>query len=179
MTRFSKVAAFLAAMGLIVPQVPAGEITRAPQAVEKPVSNHVSNVVLAEGRTLHGRVVQGDGQTLDGVKVELWRGNQVIASTLTDEDGQFSIPNTANGLYLVRSHTATEVVRAWEQDSAPPNSVSAATLTAESNVVRGQSGADGTGWMVLGAVIVVSGTGAGAIEYGKHRRDVKKDRKSP
>ena len=177
MKNFSKVAAFLAGMGLIVPQVPAGEITRAPQAVVKPVSNHVSNVVLADGRTLQGRVVQGDGQALDGVKVELWRGNQIVASVVTDEEGQFSIPNTANGLYIVRSHTGTQVVRAWDQDSAPPNAVSAATLTADSNVVRGQSGADGSTLLftAVGVAVVTAGI-VGGVAYSNQQKEAKKDR---
>lgn len=139
----------LAALGMVVPQQ---SFASAPQQV-KTVSS-IADVQLVGGQ-LKGHVVTGHGQSVEGTKVSVSRAGKVVASTVTDAQGEFAIAGLQTGVYQISSVEKSANIRVWEAKVAP-QTAKQGVLMVQGDVVRGQLG--GLSMMNL-AIITTSITG--------------------
>ena len=133
----------LSCLGLLMGQLPAWAFGPA-QPQQSPVPNARSatpiiDVTLDQAGRFVGQVVDGQGQSRDGVLVVLRQGHRQVASTLTDSQGRFALANIPAGLYQLEAGTTRAIYRVWTAESAPPQAQQQAVLVAETDlVVRGQ-----------------------------------------
>lgn len=131
-------AATIAAVGMCVPQshvVAAGKIA-APLA-KQAAAQKVADVALA-GQDLAGRVVDGQGNAIDGANVVVSQGQTEVAKTVSNNDGAFVVRNVKPGVYTVSTGTTANVVRVWSERMAPPAAADQALLVADAGAARGQ-----------------------------------------
>lgn len=143
--------------------LPAAQIASFPRAID---------VSLTDSGSLSGTVIDSKGQVRARTLVEVRRGRIVVARTLTDQAGRYSINNLPGGLYQVRVDGTETLIRAWAVGTAPPNVAGQLQVVAESPIVRGQDqgapptdgGLFGGGGMspTLSAALIVGGV-IGAI----------------
>ncbi len=135
--------AALAASGMVVP-VPALSEDRpkpAKPAATAPQPPRVKDVALSERGEFSGRVVDDQGQALDGVEVKLVRGEKEVATTTADAQGRFRFANLKGGLYEVQTPKSRSAYRLWSADVAPAQAMKAVVVNgAGTPVVRGQLG---------------------------------------
>ena len=167
--RFVKGAAVsLAILGMMMPQ--GRLLADAPQS-NPPIEKNskvarVPDVVLTEGGTLSGRVVDHAGKVIEGANVELKQNNKVVSTTKTDKEGLYSFKNLKAGVYNPSSGNTEGVFRVWPQKSAPPSAKEHALLVMGENGARGQFGSvDPT--LVLLTAGVIAGVVLGAVALNK------------
>ena len=133
----------LSCLGLLMGQLPAWAFGPA-QPQQSPVPNArpatpIIDVTLDQAGRFVGQVVDGQGQSRDGVLVVLRQGHRQVASALTDSQGRFALANIPAGLYQLEAGTTRAIYRVWTAESAPPQAQQQAVLVAETDlVVRGQ-----------------------------------------
>jgi hypothetical protein len=139
----------LAAFGICIPPV-----ALAAEPTPMPV---VSDVALRDGGMLQGKVVDLQGGGVVGVPVSVQAQNREIASTITANEGRFSIPGLKGGVYHVAAAEGHGVYRLWTVGTAPPAALNDAIVYTQNN--------DGPGpWkMFFSNPIVIAGLVATAI----------------
>ncbi|MCA9162608.1 MAG: carboxypeptidase regulatory-like domain-containing protein [Planctomycetales bacterium] len=100
----------------------------------------VHDVALQSGGVFHGQALTATGQPNAGVTVTVARDNQVIAQTVTDKSGEFTVSNLNGGLYQVVVGQEGMMFRLWAPNTAPPAAKQQATLVTGAEVYRGQGG---------------------------------------
>lgn len=166
-TFLARIAACAAGFGLLLP-------TGALQAGELPVTQSVrqvaSDVVLTNG-TLTGQFITANGAAVEGAKVSVRHAGREVLSTTTDAKGVFVAPGLQNGVYEIAAGNQVELVRAWDNNAAPPAAKNYATIITN-NAIRGQScdsscggsscgGSDALVWTAVG--LGVAGLAVGII----------------
>lgn len=136
--------------------LPAAAPAPAPAAPAREVAP-VVDVTLVGGE-LQGRLVDTQGQPLAGAVVDIHAGNNSIAQTSTDAQGQFAVKGLKGGTYRIAAGNETRTVRAWTERTAPPAAKSGLTMVAQSPAVRGQFGG-----VTPGMVLLTSGVIAGVV----------------
>ena len=168
----SKALAGLAGLGLFVPAIYAEEPTtlEAPAKVTRTV-----DVSLTKG-SLTGRVLNAEGQPIDGATVRIHRGDRELARTTADSEGRFILPEIKPGVYLLRTDSTTQSIRVWDAASAPRSAESQATLI-DGETIRGQFGPKPPTSSVGAAVAPVgftamsaAGLGFGGVAYLKVKK---------
>ena len=120
----------LATLGLCIPRLAFAETTN-----QTPV---VNDVVLQQGGTLVGHVVDHGNVPVEKVQVALYSNDKQLAANTTDKDGYFSFSGLNNGVYEVVTPEGSGVYRAWNENIAPPAAEPTALIVNGSDVVRGQ-----------------------------------------
>lgn len=146
----------LAIAGVVFPksQMLAAEQARA-NAIKVVPSSTIFDVRLGTEGKFQGRVVDHSGTPIEGAKVEVKRGSTVVAQTVTDREGIYSVKNLSTGQYLVRSGSTEGSYRFWSEETAPPSAKSQGLLVMGENGARGQYGVmDMNGIIVASAVAV-------------------------
>ncbi len=157
--RFVKgMAVSLATLGMMMPQ--SYLLADAPQP-KAPVNkaaqvNRIPDLILTEGGTMTGRVVDHTGKVLEGAKVVLKQDNKEIAETVTNKEGLYSFKNLKSGLYQPGSGNTEGVFRAWSEKTAPPTAKQHALLVMGENGARGQFGSVDPTLVVLTAGIIAA-----------------------
>jgi hypothetical protein len=100
----------------------------------------VIDVALTAGGEFSGQVVDAQGRPQAGTSVMVCRQQQVVATTSTDEHGQFSLRGLQGGMYQVVAGQGMQSFRLWAPGTAPPAARQSALLIASDQVVRGQGG---------------------------------------
>lgn len=159
--------AWLAGMGLIVPQVSYATDARpaGTAAVEQRTVLPVADVALGEQGTLQGRVIDQTGVVRGGVEVGVRRGPVTLAVAQTDADGRFVISGMRAGIYEIAADGGGGFFRVWASGTAPPVATGNVELRIDTGVVRGQGL---NGWRraaVLGGIVVSAGVIGGVIGY--------------
>lgn len=141
------------------------------------------HVALPQTGPLIGRTLKTGGID-DGplhpiaAQVDFCRDGQLVHSTHTDENGEFSIPPLAPGRYLAQvispTHSGHTYVCLWEPHLAPPAAQRNLNLTAAPFVARGQSlsiqmPSFGQAMMYSG---IVAGAAAGPFVHNAVKSDV-------
>lgn len=149
--RFVCTLIWLAAAGSLVPQRAwADSTTGEPTAA-------AADVALAAGGVLRGQVLDQQGQPHGKLAVYLVQKNEVVATTTTDREGQFSLANLRGGVYAVHAGAASGVYRLWAANTAPPAAQPAALLVDGQTAVRGQGA---FGWLrnpwVIGGIVAAA-----------------------
>ncbi len=131
----------LACVGMVFPQMNA--FAAAPERPAKPVvrpASAMTDVALGAGGVLSGRIVDAQGQPLDGAVVSLKQGSRDVARTVADAQGRFVFRGLKGGAYVIEAGQSRGAYRLWAPQTAPPKAQQQALLVAGGPVVRGQFG---------------------------------------
>lgn len=147
----------LAAMGMLVPQAPVfaqpGKSTAT--IVAKSDAKLAADVVLLNG-AFTGRVVDHTGTALKNREVVVKQGDKVVAKTVTNEKGVFSVENVRPGNYTASAGNTQGTFRVWNEKAAPPVAKGHALLVMGENGARGQFGAVDPTLLLLTAAVIAS-----------------------
>lgn len=99
-----------------------------------------SDVVLQEGGTLVGRIVDAQGKSVAMAPVSLQTGGKEVARVVSDESGRFEAKGLKGGVYQVASTGHQGVYRVWAPQTAPPAAAKGLSIVSRPDVVRGQYG---------------------------------------
>ena len=180
----TRTAVGLALAGLVVPEplvraagpaVPAmtERLPAAPQAAPfAPAAPTISDVALASGGVFAGQVVDAEGRPQAGTVVAVSQQQQVLATVLADQKGQFSIRGLQGGMYQVTVGSKMANYRLWAADTAPPNAQRSALLIADQgqDVVRGQGPSRLRYWLTNPWVLAVGVATAIAVPIALSNR---------
>jgi hypothetical protein len=122
-------AVVLACCGILMPQA---AVAAGPPA--KPSND----VALTSDGTFTGRVLNSEGQPLDGAVVSIRQSGQEVARVVSTAEGTFSVAGLSSGVYEVAVGPQVAPVRVWPAEAAPPNAHSQALMVV-GNAARGQS----------------------------------------
>ena len=143
----TRTAVILALIGLLVPehqalaQGPAQRPAQAvPAAAEASPVMDITDVALTAGGGFSGQVVDAQGRPQAGTSVMICRQQQVVATTTTDQTGQFSVHGLQGGMYQVVAGQGMKNFRLWAAGTAPPAARQSALVVSSEQVVRGQGG---------------------------------------
>jgi hypothetical protein len=129
---FGIVAAFAASAAMVVPS--AAVMADAPRAAQ--VATATDNVVLGAGGTLQGSALTSEGKALSGAVVTVSHNGQVVAQTVSTQDGAFSVNGLRGGLHTVSAGGSAKTYRLWTADAAPEAAQTRVTVV--ESAVRGQ-----------------------------------------
>ena len=156
---FKRAAAMLACASLLAPQTN----LMAADTVGAPASPAASilDVALAQGGSLRGQVVNTQGAPLVRTAVSVQSGGHEVASTTTNQRGEFAVNNLRGGNYTIAAADSSGVYRVWTASVAPPAAKPGVLLVSGRQIARGQNGGipSRTGLIVLG-------TAAGIVTAG-------------
>jgi hypothetical protein len=124
----------MAAAGLLGSQVllPAAQVVSSTRAVD---------VALSAQGSLSGSVVDARGHSRGKTVVEVRRGRRLVARTLSDDKGLYTIANLPGGLYQVRVDGSETLIRAWAEGTAPRSAAGRLQIIANAPIIRGQAAA--------------------------------------
>jgi hypothetical protein len=160
-SKFLRAAAFtLSSAGLLVPQ----SVFAAAPAVQsevQPAAPAVLDVALSQGGVMRGQIVDGQGQPVANAPVALHHGGKEVASTSSDQEGNFAFSGLRGGQHVVVSGEYGGLCRVWTPETAPPSASSSMLLVHGNQTVRGQwFGGRPGGLLMLG---VLGGIVAGGL----------------
>lgn len=122
------------AWGLLTPQLPV--LADSPTPVNRV---EVKNISLGPSGTLTGKVVDANGVGIEGAMVVVHLGNNIVAKTVTDAAGSYTVTNLRGGTYQITAGQTTGLFRLWTENTAPPSSFEQALIVSNPQVVRGQT----------------------------------------
>lgn len=134
-----------------------------PVFAELPVEIRSTDVTLVQQGLLKGTVLNTSAQPVIGVPVHILHGEAIVASAVSDEEGQFSISGLRNGSHIIQVGSVQQPVRFWETTTAPPASTSHMAIVVDEEIVRGQQGFQpgntvaGTISSNLGMILLIGG----------------------
>lgn len=172
-----KAAVALAVGGMLFPQTDVLAATPGPLPAEQaaPAMPEVVDVALSAGGTLVGRVIDEQGQPVDGALVSFRQGDHEVASIVSAQDGTFSADNLRAGVYVVQAGQGEGVFRFWAPNTAPPSARQDAVIVSGTQVVRGQFGHGGGNLLLLGVAITgVVLSGVALHEIRQTKREVRR-----
>ncbi|MCG6155816.1 carboxypeptidase-like regulatory domain-containing protein [Rubinisphaera margarita] len=151
--------ASLACLGMAIPSTVMAD-AKMNQVASKV---QIADVALNNG-VMSGKVVDTQGQNVNGGVVKVSLGSKVVASAVTDANGEFAINDLKSGLYQVSSGESQSVVRLWDGQVAPPAAKSN-VLIVQGNTVRAQCDSP-TDYVILGTAITGVALGGAALAQG-------------
>ena len=121
----------LAAAGLLGSQIllPAAQIVSSTRAVD---------VALSADGSLSGSVVDTRGHSRGKTVIEVRRGRRLVARTLSDDKGLYTVKNLPGGLYQVRVDGTETLIRAWAAGTASRSATDPLQVVADAPIARGQ-----------------------------------------
>ncbi|HEX4145192.1 MAG TPA: carboxypeptidase-like regulatory domain-containing protein [Pirellulales bacterium] len=172
----TRTAVGLALIGSLVPDrrvlaqapTPPPAQTEAASAAANPVTD-VTDIALTEGGGFAGQVVDAQGRPQAGTSIMVCQQHQVVATTTTDAQGQFSLRGLHGGVYQVVAGQGMKNVRLWAPGTAPPAARQSALVVASVDVVRGQGGL--RYWLTNPWVLAVAITAAIAVPIALSNRE--------
>ena len=111
-----------------------------PLMASEPVEVRSSDVALSTGGLLNGTVLNTAAQPVVGVAVNVLHDDKVVATSTTNEQGEFTVKGLRNGAHVVKVGTTQHAVRLWGTDTAPPTAVENIAIVVDEETVRGQLG---------------------------------------
>ena len=150
----------MACLGTVMPRLALGDGPQGPRrpgvpAASAPAVPVIQDVMLHEGGSLIGQVLNTQGAALASTHVKLRQADKVVATTVSDANGYFRFAGVEGGMYTIESRQGMGMYRLWAPNTAPPIARPAATLIEGSQVAaqdfangpltRGQNGR-GYGW---------------------------------
>ena len=98
------------------------------------------DVALSNGGILAGQIVDPSGKPREHDQVAVFYGGQMVAKTMTDQDGKFSIAGLRGGIHEVATKGGCQCIRCWTSTSAPPHAVPSILVHDDGLTVCGQEG---------------------------------------
>ena len=144
---FTRGIVVMACLGTAMPRLALAAGHEKPPGSEAPVAGApalpaIQDVMLHEGGALVGQVRSADGAALASTHLKLRQAEQVVATTVTDANGNFRFIGVEGGMYTIESRQGMGMYRVWAPNTAPPVARPAATLI-EGNQVAVQGPAGG------------------------------------
>ncbi|HBN78868.1 MAG TPA: hypothetical protein DD473_24265 [Planctomycetaceae bacterium] len=149
----------LACLGMAMPTQIMAEGVSTNQVASKV---QIADVALTQGM-LNGKVVDSQGQIINGTVVKVSLGSKVVGSAVTNANGEFAVSNLDSGLYQVSTSQSQSVVRLWDGEVAPPAAKSK-VLIVNGATVRAQD--NPFDYVVLGTAVVGVALGGAALADG-------------
>jgi hypothetical protein len=131
----------------------------------------VVDVALQEDGIVRGRVVEADGEPLDGSRVVLRQSGRVVAEVITDANGEFTAQGLSSGVYEIETPTASGIYRFWRKGDAPPSASSTALIVSQEPTLRYQFGYGGSNLLALGLGAAGLGVGVFALNEANDAED--------
>ncbi|MBX3441541.1 MAG: carboxypeptidase regulatory-like domain-containing protein [Planctomyces sp.] len=141
-----RILAIVAGAGLLIPpglafgdeDAPSKRRPAAESAEDAPA---IRDVALTENGSFQGRVIDDQGQALDGVVVSLHRrGDEQPRETTTDGTGRFRFNNVRGGIYTLTTPQSEATYRMWTADAAPAQALKTVVIQGSGTVMRAQLG---------------------------------------
>ncbi len=160
-SRFSKFAALLAAIPLIMPGAMPSASAKEPVrsrllSKSQTAEPKLVDVELLPGNVISGVVLSAEGVPLAGTEVVVSVGRYELTRVMTDQAGEFFAEVPRGGVYVVVAGSNAMLVRAWTTAAAPPNVPNRITLSPQTTVIRAQSPGGGIdpllGLLILGGI---------------------------
>ena len=140
-----------------------------PLMAGEPVEIRSSDVALNAGGMLKGTILNTAAQPVAGVAVNVLHEDKVVATSMSNEQGEFTVKGLRNGAHVIKVGETQQAVRLWGTDAAPPAAVENIAIVVDEETVRGQMGqgnqvrgflGSNAGDLLLigGAVAIVLGT---------------------
>lgn len=129
---FQSLVVLLAAASLLGSQV----LLSAAQVVS---STRAVDVALMADGSLVGSVVDTSGHSRGKTVIEVRRGRRVVARTLSNDKGLYTVTNLPGGLYQVRVDGTETLIRAWAPGTAPRSASSRLQVIANAPIIRAQA----------------------------------------
>lgn len=106
---------------------------------------------------VRGMAVDEAGQALSGMRIYLLhQEGMVVAQTVTDNEGQFTLPVGQGGVYQIVADGSLLLLRCWASETAPPRAQES-FLVSVGSVQRGQIHPAMCGlanpWVITGIVV--------------------------
>ena len=134
-----------------------------------------SNDVSLNQGVLVGSVINTSGMPVSGIRVHLLHKDTVIATAISDENGQFLVKGLRNGGHVLQVGSTQQPVRFWGQQSAPPTAATQLAVVVDENIVLGQSGEEGSLLASIAAnpfpLILLGGAAAATIAISNSHED--------
>lgn len=111
-----------------------------PVLASEPVVIRSADYLLGQDGVLAGSVVNHSGLPAAGLPVQVLHKDQVIATAMSDEKGEFAVQGLRNGQHTVRLGASQQSVRFWSNHAAPPAAMTRMAIVVDEEVVRGQCG---------------------------------------
>jgi len=130
----------LACLGLLIPgpMLQASTTDAGSQDRADGRAPAVVDVALSDGGTLHGQVVDPQGNPLSRTAVSIQQFDREVANTVTDPSGRFRATGLSGGTYRIVAGQATGTFRLWAPNTAPPSARPAALVVpGNQQLVRG------------------------------------------
>jgi hypothetical protein len=134
-----------------------------PAAIGVAPEARSSDVALSDGGLLRGTVLNTEAQPVPGVEVNVLHNQKVVAKTLSNEKGEFTIKGLHNGAHVIHAGNTNQIVRFWGTAAAPPAAVENLAVIVDEEAVRGQSGGGVVGGFIgsnLGGLLLIGGATA-------------------
>ena len=116
-----------------------------PLLASEAVAIRSSDYLLGHDGVLSGSVLNQSGLPVSGLPVQVLHEEHVIATAVSDENGQFAVQALRNGQHTVQLGASQQHVRFWSNAAAPPAALSRIAIVVDEEVVRGQCCGDGCG----------------------------------
>ena len=132
----------LACLGMLIsgPLLQAAAIEARPNPLAAGRAPSVPDVALDAGGTLHGRVVDVQGNPLGGTAVAIRHLDRELARTISDESGRFRLTGLRGGVYGIVAGQSGTVFRLWIPNTAPPSAQPAALVVVGGEQTLAQGG---------------------------------------
>jgi len=119
-----------------------------------------SDIALNTGGVLKGTVLNGAAQPVAGVPVNMLHQEKIVATTMSNGEGEFTFKGLRNGAHVVQVGMTQESVRLWDTQTAPPAAVENMAIVVDEEAVRGQMA---TGILPSGPLGTFIANNAGAL----------------
>ena len=109
-----------------------------PLLASETVAIRSSDYLLGQEGVLAGSVFNRSGLPVSGLPVQILHDDQVVATAVSDENGEFAVHGLRNGQHSVRLGASRQPVRFWSKSAAPPATQARMALVIDEEIVRGQ-----------------------------------------
>lgn len=154
-----KPSVWLAVLSLCAPSL----LGAAPRVTNAPV---IHDVVLRDGGTLLGQVVDPQGIARANVPVTIATGAQRPAVAQTNKSGYFAFSGLSGGVYRIQAGERVGLYRVWSARTAPPAAEQGVLVVDGTGVLRGQPGAGLGFWLASPQVLIPVAAVAVAVPVG-------------
>lgn len=144
MKSFLSIPAVLFAFGTLA-------VSADPVSADQPVEMRSADVSLNHGVVV-GTVLNRSALPVGNIRVHLIHRDTVIATAISDENGQFVVKGLRNGGHVLQVGANRQPVRFWSVQSAPPTVSNQMSIVVDEEVVRGQEESGSAANSVLGAI---------------------------
>ena len=98
----------------------------------------ISDIRLAGGGLLEGRLVDSQAQPVERASVAILHDGLEVARAQTDTNGSFQVGGLRGGVHQIAGPSGTATCRLWQQGMAPPSARDSAVIITRGPLVRGQ-----------------------------------------